>query len=114
MKSTPVLAIIDLSASWREESRNVRLRVPRGKFLKSEDGPTAVEYGVMLALILVAIITIVGTLGSSISEHLQQRRRLRQLMGRHATPTIPRAPISRASDRVSGRSAVPVTEEDDS
>lgn len=37
------------------------------KFLVSEDGPTAVEYAVMLALILVACITIVTTLGTSVS-----------------------------------------------
>ncbi len=37
------------------------------RFLVSEDGPTAVEYAVMLALILVACITIVGTLGKSIA-----------------------------------------------
>ena len=37
------------------------------RFLVSEDGPTAVEYAVMLALILVACITIVTTLGQSIS-----------------------------------------------
>ena len=37
------------------------------RFLKSEDGPTAVEYAVMLALILVACITIVTTLGTSVS-----------------------------------------------
>ena len=37
------------------------------RFLISEDGPTAVEYAVMLALILVACITIVTTLGKSIS-----------------------------------------------
>lgn len=37
------------------------------RFLKSEDGPTAVEYAVMLALILVACITIVTSLGSNIS-----------------------------------------------
>ncbi len=37
------------------------------RFLASEDGPTAVEYAVMLALILVACITIVTTLGQSIS-----------------------------------------------
>jgi pilus assembly protein Flp/PilA len=36
-------------------------------FLISEDGPTAVEYAVMLALILVACITIISTLGQSIS-----------------------------------------------
>ena len=33
------------------------------RFLSSEDGPTAVEYAVMLALILVACITIVQSLG---------------------------------------------------
>jgi len=37
------------------------------RFLKSEDGPTAVEYAVMLALILVACITIVTSLGTTIS-----------------------------------------------
>ncbi len=36
-------------------------------FLVSEDGPTAVEYAVMLALILVACIAVVTTLGQSIS-----------------------------------------------
>jgi pilus assembly protein Flp/PilA len=36
-------------------------------FLQSEDGPTAVEYAVMLALILVACITIIQTLGTSVS-----------------------------------------------
>ena len=37
------------------------------RFLINEDGPTAVEYAVMLALILVACISIVHTLGQSIS-----------------------------------------------
>jgi pilus assembly protein Flp/PilA len=37
------------------------------QFLLSEDGPTAVEYAVMLALILVACITIVQSLGTSVS-----------------------------------------------
>jgi pilus assembly protein Flp/PilA len=37
------------------------------QFLCSEDGPTAVEYAVMLALILVACITIVSSLGTSVS-----------------------------------------------
>ena len=37
------------------------------RFLSSEDGPTAVEYAVMLALILVACITIISTLGQGIS-----------------------------------------------
>ena len=34
-------------------------------FLKREDGPTAVEYAVMLALIIVVCITAVTTLGSN-------------------------------------------------
>jgi pilus assembly protein Flp/PilA len=37
------------------------------RFLASEDGPTAVEYAVMLALIVVACVTIVSTLGKSAS-----------------------------------------------
>jgi pilus assembly protein Flp/PilA len=37
------------------------------RFLTSEDGPTAVEYAVMLALILVACITIITQLGQTIS-----------------------------------------------
>jgi pilus assembly protein Flp/PilA len=37
------------------------------RFLTSEDGPTAVEYAVMLALILVACIAIVTSLGGNIS-----------------------------------------------
>ncbi len=36
-------------------------------FLAKEDGPTAVEYAVMLALILVACITIVTNLGTTVS-----------------------------------------------
>ena len=34
-------------------------------FLKNEDGPTAVEYAVMLALIIVVCITAITALGSS-------------------------------------------------
>jgi len=36
-------------------------------FLKTEDGPTAVEYAVMLALIIVVCITAVAALGSNAS-----------------------------------------------
>jgi pilus assembly protein Flp/PilA len=35
------------------------------KFLKREDGPTAVEYAVMLALIIVVCIAAITTLGSN-------------------------------------------------
>ena len=34
-------------------------------FMKREDGPTAVEYAVMLALIIVVCITAITTLGSN-------------------------------------------------
>jgi pilus assembly protein Flp/PilA len=37
------------------------------RFLISEDGPTAVEYAVMLALILVVCITVITNLGTSVS-----------------------------------------------
>ena len=36
------------------------------RFLKSEDGPTATEYAVMLALIIVACIATVALLGTSV------------------------------------------------
>jgi pilus assembly protein Flp/PilA len=34
-------------------------------FLKNDDGPTAVEYAVMLALIIVVCITAITTLGTN-------------------------------------------------
>jgi pilus assembly protein Flp/PilA len=37
------------------------------RFLASEDGPTAVEYAVMLALIIVVCIAAIGTIGTSAS-----------------------------------------------
>ena len=36
-----------------------------GNFLKSEDGPTAVEYAVMLALIVVVCLTAINTIGTN-------------------------------------------------
>ncbi len=35
------------------------------RFLLSEDGPVAVEYSVMLALIIITALTAITTLGSS-------------------------------------------------
>jgi len=37
------------------------------RFLKDESGATAVEYGLIVALIAAGIITIVGTLGGQIT-----------------------------------------------
>jgi pilus assembly protein Flp/PilA len=40
-------------------------------FLKSEDGPTATEYAVMLALIIVVCITAVQAIGTKSSAAFQ-------------------------------------------
>ena len=42
-----------------------RFIAPLVSFLKNEDGPTAVEYAVMLALIVVVCIAAITTLGSN-------------------------------------------------
>lgn len=42
------------------------------KFLVSEDGPTAVEYAVMLALIIVVCIAAVSTIGEATSSKFQE------------------------------------------
>lgn len=63
----------------RKEARRLggRFEFPKGgrgmrsyadpilNFLEAEDGPTAVEYAVMLALIVVVCITAIGTLGTN-------------------------------------------------
>lgn len=36
-------------------------------FLKSEDGPTAVEYAVMLSLIIIVCVTAIGSLGANVN-----------------------------------------------
>jgi len=38
------------------------------QFLREEDGPTAVEYAVMLALIIVVCITAITTLGTNANQ----------------------------------------------
>lgn len=38
------------------------------RFLASEDGPTAVEYAVMLALIIVVCLSAVASVGTATSE----------------------------------------------
>jgi pilus assembly protein Flp/PilA len=35
------------------------------RFLRSEDGPTAVEYAVMLALIVIVCLTAIGSIGTN-------------------------------------------------
>lgn len=41
------------------------------QFLVSEDGPTAVEYAVMLALIIVVCIGTITTIGSKANDKFQ-------------------------------------------
>ncbi len=43
--------------------KNFALKVQR--FLKSEDGPTAVEYAVMLALIVIVCLTAINSVGTN-------------------------------------------------
>ncbi|WP_437202334.1 Flp family type IVb pilin [Planctomicrobium sp. SH664] len=43
--------------------KNIALSVK--KFLKSEDGPTAVEYAVMLALIVIVCLTAIKAIGTN-------------------------------------------------
>jgi pilus assembly protein Flp/PilA len=42
-----------------------RIKASTVKFLKSEDGPTAVEYAVMLALIIVVCLVAITALGTN-------------------------------------------------
>ena len=38
-----------------------------GRFLTSEDGPTAVEYAVMLTLITVGLVSVISAISTNIS-----------------------------------------------
>ena len=42
------------------------------RFLVSEDGPTAVEYAVMLALIVIVCLTAITAIGTNANSHVQQ------------------------------------------
>ena len=37
-----------------------------GKLLRNEDGATAIEYGLIAALIAVAAVTVMGTVGTNL------------------------------------------------
>ncbi len=37
-------------------------------FLRSEDGPTVVEYTVLMMLIVIALIAVIGQLGGALSD----------------------------------------------
>ena len=42
------------------------------KFMKSEDGPTAVEYAIMLALIVIVCLTAIGAIGTAAESKFQE------------------------------------------
>ena len=42
------------------------------RFLKSEDGPTAVEYAVMLALIVIVCLTAIQSIGTNANTVFQK------------------------------------------
>lgn len=42
------------------------------KFLKSEDGPTAVEYAIMLALIVIVCLTAIQAVGTTANTAFQE------------------------------------------
>ena len=43
-------------------------------FLVSEDGPTAVEYAVMLALIVIVCLTAIGAIGTNANSKFESVR----------------------------------------
>jgi pilus assembly protein Flp/PilA len=49
--------------TWRIAMKNFALKMQR--FLTSEDGPTAVEYAVMLALIVIVCLTAIRSIGTN-------------------------------------------------
>lgn len=54
----------------RATMKNLTLSVK--KFLKSEDGPTAVEYAVMLALIVIVCLTAIKAVGTNAAARFNQ------------------------------------------
>src|SRR6478735_275554 len=58
------------AAGLEDAMKNFVLNVK--KFLKSEDGPTAVEYAVMLALIVIVCLTAISSIGTNANAKFQQ------------------------------------------
>ena len=64
LKFLVALSAQDCSGSPLENVMN-RLFLKVQRFLASEDGPTAVEYAVMLALIIVVCLTAISAIGTN-------------------------------------------------
>ena len=54
-----------VAADWSPSMNTLRKRIER--FLASEDGPTAVEYAVMLALIVMVCVVSIAAVGNNTS-----------------------------------------------
>jgi pilus assembly protein Flp/PilA len=59
----PANARLPRLAQLEEVMKNLATKVQR--FLVSEDGPTAVEYAVMLALIVIVCLTAIQSIGTN-------------------------------------------------
>jgi pilus assembly protein Flp/PilA len=55
--------VITPAAAREKVMKNLALKVRR--FMVSEDGPTAVEYAVMLALIIIVCLTSINAIGTN-------------------------------------------------
>jgi pilus assembly protein Flp/PilA len=49
----------------------IRFASAAWSFLKAEDGPTAVEYAIMLAMIIIVCIVAIATVGTKTNSILQ-------------------------------------------
>jgi len=58
------------TAGLEDTMKNFVLNVK--KFLKSEDGPTAVEYAVMLALIVIVCLRAISSIGTNAKTQFQR------------------------------------------
>jgi pilus assembly protein Flp/PilA len=63
------LSILDSRHFSEEAMKNLALKVQR--FLRSEDGPTAVEYAVMLALIIIVCLAAIQAIGTNANATFQ-------------------------------------------
>jgi pilus assembly protein Flp/PilA len=60
-----VAMVVSVSSVLKGQTKMRNLGQHIVNFVKREDGPTAVEYAVMLALIIVVCLTAITTLGSN-------------------------------------------------
>jgi pilus assembly protein Flp/PilA len=71
------------------------------RLLRNEDGATAIEYGLIAALIAVAAVTVMGTVGTNLSSTFNTGRRAAQAGRCCAHPNMS-PPLSAAADPARG------------